>query len=123
LQRNRKIYRQRGNKPVESSSENKLCGSFDESHTNFNELACHYQEQKQDVFLELDFPFPQEKWILVAFATRKIKNHYIGVSVIKGGPTVNFIRRVKNSFIFIWAQRDDIYEIETGDIVAFIPTS
>jgi hexokinase len=39
----------------------------------------------------------------------------------RGGPTVNFIRRVKNSYIFILTQTNDIHKTETEDIVAFLP--
>jgi hypothetical protein len=89
-------------------------------------LAHHYQEEKQDAFLDLDFPFQQGKWISVAFATKKIKKQYIGVivSVSKGEPIVNvmnFTRRVENSSMFIWLQTDDICKIETKDIVAYLP--
>jgi hypothetical protein len=37
---------------------------------------------KQDAFLELDFSFQQGKWILIAFATEKIQEHYTGVNCV-----------------------------------------
>jgi hypothetical protein len=62
---------------VELSFEDDLCGasddiSDDKSYRNFNELACHSQEEKPDAFLELDFPFHKGNWILVASAMKKI---------------------------------------------------
>jgi hypothetical protein len=36
-----------------------------------------YQEEKEDASLGLDFPFHRGEWILVAFATKKIKKYYI----------------------------------------------
>jgi hypothetical protein len=60
-------------------------------------LACRYHEEKQDSVLEVYFPFQQGKWTSVAFATKKIKKHFIGVivSVPRGDPTVKFTRRLR----------------------------
>jgi predicted protein tyrosine phosphatase len=63
--------RQRRKQPVESSSENELCGAFDdilddESYTNLSELVHRYHVEKQYDFLQMDFPSQHGKCILVA---------------------------------------------------------
>jgi hypothetical protein len=76
-----------------------------------------------DAFLETDVPFQSGKWILVAFATKKTRKHYVGVitSMNEGHTAVKFARRVKSASSFIWPQTDDIPEIEIEDISAFLP--
>lgn len=97
----------KGKQSAESNTEDEFCGAFDNisddrCYTDFNALVCHYQEEKQAAFLELDFSFQQGKWILIAFATKKIEKHYTGVIVcLIGEPTVKFTRRVKNTSMFI----------------------
>jgi hypothetical protein len=61
--------------------------------------------------------------VLVAFATKKTKKHYVGViiSVNKGHHTVKFARKVKSTSTFIWPQTDDISDIESEDVSAFLP--
>lgn len=61
--------------------------------------------------------------VLVSFATKKTVKHYVGnVTVVSEGvPTVEFARRVKNSSTFIWPHEEDQCEIETKDIVTFLP--
>jgi hypothetical protein len=39
----------------------------------------------------------------------------------EGNPTVKFARRVKSTSTLIWPQTDDISEIETEDVSAFLP--
>lgn len=92
-------------------------------HTNLNKLAGRYQDGKQDAFLELNFPFQQGNWILVDFATIKIKKHFIGVilSVTEGETTVKFTGRVECSSMFVLSQTDDICEIDSEGIAAFFP--
>jgi hypothetical protein len=68
------------------SSEDELRGAIDDisdgkSYTDFSKLAGCYQEEKKVAFLELDFPFQQGKWILVAFTTKKMKKLCIGVTM------------------------------------------
>jgi hypothetical protein len=90
------------------SSEDEFCGasndiSDDESCKSFNELAHHHQEKKK-AFLELNLPFQRETWwILVTFATNRLKKHYACVIVYtsKGEPIVKFKRRVKNCSVFV----------------------
>jgi hypothetical protein len=41
--------------------------------------------------------------------------------VNEGLPTVKFARRVKSTSTFIWPQTDEISEIETEDVLAFLP--
>jgi hypothetical protein len=113
--------------PVESSFEDELCGAVDDisddkNYTNFNEFTSRYQGEKEDYFLEMDFPFQEGKRILVALATNKTKKYYMGVivSVNKGERKVKYTRRIKNISMFIWSQRDDTCEMRSEDIATFL---
>lgn len=103
----------KGKEPVEFEEE--LCVAFDDmsddkSYTNFSELTCCCQEEKQVDFLECDF-FPARK---VDFSSSCYKENEatfcvdVFVSVSKEEPTVQFTRRFKNSSVFIWPQVYDI---------------
>jgi hypothetical protein len=74
------------------------------------------------VRLQTDFPFQSRKWVLVAFATKKSKKHYVGVitSVNEGHTAVEFARRVKSTSIFILPERDDISETEAEDVLTLL---
>jgi hypothetical protein len=120
---------------VESSSNEDFCDSFhdfsdDASNISINEfgplrrlLGEEQEAAMADAFLEIDIPFKSGKWILVAFATKKTKKHYVGVitSMNEGHPTVKFARRVKSTSAFTWPQTDDISEIGIEDVSAFLP--
>ena len=112
--------------PEESSSEEEVTShnSDDESIVSFQELARRYEEEElQELFLDSTQPLEIGKWVLVAFATKKTKKHYIGViqSLNTEEPTVKFARRVKNTSTFVWPHTDDISEIPSEDIITFLP--
>jgi hypothetical protein len=122
------MKRNKGGGGLESSSEDELCGASDDisdekSYTCINKLAQHYQEEKQNAFLEMNLPFQQEKWwILVTSATNELKKHYTGVTASnsKGKLIMKFKRRVKNCSVFVWRQTDDFCKTQTEDVVAFL---
>lgn len=82
---------------------------------------CQHKEKEQEdmaaAFLKNGIPFQSGKWGLVAFATKKTKRHYGGVIA----SVSEFARRAKSASAFIWPKADDISEIETEDVLTFLP--
>jgi hypothetical protein len=82
-----------------------------------------YKEEEQeeaiaDAFLETDFPFQSGKWVLFAFAINKTKKHYVSVST---SAYCEICKKGEEHFNIYLATTDDISEMESEDVLAFLP--
>lgn len=120
----------RKRKHDESSEESYASFLSEESNINIEEFIKRHEEENaeealnEEIFSEGPVQMKKDKWVLVSFPTKTTVKHYVGkiTSVNEGFPTVKFVRRVKMTSTFVWPLEDDESEIQTEDIVTFLPT-